>query len=140
MSQGSALDASPVSGSRDSGSSTKNFGAAVWTATTSARSASGTRRTGRYRVAVRSVEAAAMRATPSEHCTGRKDQVETFITLREVDAQRRGQRAMQPDPDAVVALELREIEIGRPAGHLARIIENCGVQEVVHEHPPLGLQ
>src|SRR5262249_38864193 len=114
MSVGLAPEASRLSGSVASGSSGEKRGAAAGAGRPAEISATATRRRAVGRIVMRS---------RSERGLRREDQAEPFVAVHELDAQRRGERAVETEPEAVVALERRLGQVAAVRGDAAGIVD-----------------
>src|SRR3989442_1584990 len=76
----------------------------------------------------------------SEYGMRRDDQPQTLWTLRDFDAQRRGEGSVETETEAVVALQSVEIEVRAARGDFPRVVEDRRVHEAVGHDAPLRLQ
>src|SRR6476661_3669484 len=71
---------------------------------------------------------------------GGEDEGETVAALGQLHAQRRGERAVEPDADAEVVLQPVEVEVRRACRDLPCVVEERGFEIAVGHDPPFRLQ
>ena len=79
-------------------------------------------------------------SVPQKDADDAKMKDEAFAALGQLDAQRRGERAVEADAEAVVVLQPVEVEVRRARGDLAGVVEERGVEVAVDHDAPLRLQ
>src|SRR3982750_3335588 len=131
-STGRAREASWLSGSRTSGSSGKNRGAGAAAQAMAAPAMVTTAQTSGKR---RNVFA----MITSERGLGREDQAEPFVALRKIDPQRRHERAVKAEADAIVALDRSRRDAVAFGGDAPGVVEEREVEKAVGKHAPVGL-
>src|SRR5262245_54904129 len=62
---------------------------------------------------------------------GEGERERAFTAVREIDSQRRRERPVESDADAIVVFQPVEVEIRRACDHLASVVENRHVEIAV---------